>query len=132
MNKNLKLFLGLSLMSVLSVVLFSAKNNMASAADASGYGYSCSSVYGYGNTCTTSVGGTYTPTSVNTVFSGGQIVSVNDLLNNTTPSTTTTTTVNTPMIINLSNGSTSSYGYGNTTTFTSIINDLLKQTKSAM
>lgn len=107
MNKNLKLFLGLSLMSVLSVVLFSAKNNMASAADAGyGYGYSVAPA-----------GGTYTSSPVNTVFSGGQVVSVTDLLNNTTPSTTNPA-VNTPMIINLSNGSTTTYGYGNTTTST--------------
>lgn len=109
MNKNLKLFLGLSLMSVLSVTLFSVNNKNANAAD-SGYWYG----YGYS---VAPAGGTYTSSPVNTVFSGGQVVSVNDLLNNMT-STVTNPTVKTPMIVDLSNGSTTSYGYGNTNTST--------------
>ena len=115
MNKNLKLFLGLSMMSVLSVVLFSAKN-IVSAAE-SGYGYSCTSAFGYGYSCAVAAGGTYSSNPVSTVLSGGKVVSVNDLINNT-PMVVTNPGTKIPMIINLSNGSTSSYGYGNTNTST--------------
>ena len=51
MNKNIKLLLWLSLISWLSVLLFSENINRVSAALAAWYWYSCTNMYGYGNVC---------------------------------------------------------------------------------
>lgn len=52
MNKNFKLFLGMSLMLWLSILLFSKWFDVSAASVSGyGYGYSCSNTYWYGNTC---------------------------------------------------------------------------------
>lgn len=102
MNKNLKLLLGVTLLSSLAVTLYS--NKLSVFADAGyGYGYGCNGVYGYSNSCNVPAGGTYSSSSVGTVFSGWVNIPVSTYLeNNSSNPSTTTTTVKNPVVIDIS------------------------------